>query len=418
MERDYEGGDGRRDLNVKCNWQPTRLRRIFGCRIGTVRILIVTGIFPPDVGGPASYVPVIAEHLVTAGHEVRTITLADGKPETHDQFPFVVTRIPRTLPLLWRFTAVVRVLVAQRSWAELIYVNGLALESFVANLLMRKPLAAKVVGDWAWERATTRAMTTLTIERFQRPQHNPKLALLKFLRNLPLRMADRIIVPSYYLRRLVSGWRIDPSRLIVIYNSFECVAPADTARYRAPSDYAHLVTACRLVPWKGVDDLIRVVSTHQDWLLSVAGDGAERQRYESLAGELRCADRIRFHGNLGRHALTALMSTADAFVLNSAYEGLPHVVLEAFALGIPVVAADAGGTSEVVRDGDTGWLIPAASQAHLDAALTAVLSSPDRVRRAANALALLASQFTLQSMVEKTEDTLASASHARPGQHT
>ena len=375
-----------------------------------MRILIVTGIFPPDVGGPASYVPIIAEHLVTAGHEVRTVTLADAEPETRDRFPFVVTRISRTLPLLWRFTAVVRVLVAQRSWAELIYVNGLALESFVANLVMRKPLAAKVVGDWAWERATTRAMTKLTIEQFQRPQHNPKLVLLKFLRNLPLRTADRIVVPSYYLRHLVSGWQIDPSRLIVIYNSFERVSPADPGEYRVPSDYAHLVTACRLVPWKGVDDLIRVVSTHHDWLLSVAGDGPQRHRYESLAADLGCADRVRFYGNLSRHRLAALMSTADVFVLNSTYEGLPHVVLESFALRVPVVATNAGGTSELVRNGETGCLIPPASPADLEAAVGTILSDDSRVRHIENATTLLASQFKRDIMCCETEVALTSLS--------
>ena len=379
-----------------------------------MRILIVTGIFPPDVGGPASYVPLIAEYLVTAGHEVRTVTLADRMPEGPDRFPFPVMRIPRSLPLVWRFTAVVRVLVAQRGWAEVVYVNGLALESFVANLVMRKPLVAKVVGDWAWERATNQCMTAVTIDQFQRPQRNPKIAVLKLLRSLPLRRAGRVIVPSCYLRRLVLGWRIDSDRLTVIYNSFDRIPPADAASFRAPEDCSHLVTACRLVPWKGVDGLIRVVAGHQDWLLSVAGDGPQRQRYESLARELKCANRIRFYGNLSRRQLAALVSTSDVFVLNSTYEGLPHVVLEAFALGVPVVATNAGGTGEVVRDNDTGWLIPPASPENLDAAVRAILSGNDRARRTDNATALLTAQFNPEVMFRKTEDTLTTATHDKP----
>ena len=379
-----------------------------------MRILIVTGIFPPDVGGPASYVPLIGEYLVTAGHDVRTVTLADRMPENPDRFPFPVMRIPRSSPLFWRFTAVVRVLVAQRGWAEVVYVNGLALESFVANLVMRKPLVAKVVGDWAWERATNQCMTTVTIDQFQRPQRNPKIAVLKLLRSLPLRRAGRVIVPSCYLRRLVLGWRIDSDCLTVIYNSFDRIPPADAASFRAPDDCAHLVTACRLVPWKGVDGLIRVVAGHQDWLLSVAGDGPQRQRYESLARELECGDRIRFYGNLSRRQLAALVSTSDVFVLNSTYEGLPHVVLEAFALGVPVVATNAGGTGEVVRDGDTGWLIPPASPENLDAAVRAILSGNDRARRTDNATALLTAQFNPEVMFRKTEDTLTTATHDKP----
>ena len=371
-----------------------------------MRILIVTGIFPPDMGGPASYVPRISDDLVTAGHHVEVVTLADGASPAQSRYPFIVTRIPRSLPLRRRFGAVVSALLARRWRTDVIYVNGLALEAFAANLLMRKPLVAKVVGDWAWERAVNRGMTSMSIDEFQQRTRSAALSCLKLLRSLPLRATHRVIVPSRYLQGLVSRWGIDPRRLRVIYNSFERVPVANPDAFRVGPNRAHLVTACRLVSWKGVDDLIRVVAGHPDWVLSVAGDGPERRRYEDLAQQLACAQRIRFYGNLPPSQVAALVSTGDAFVLNSSYEGLPHVILEAFALAVPVVANDAGGTGEVVRDGETGWLIPPRSPVALDAALQALLSADDRSRITGNATALLRRQFDRSVTFRETEEVL------------
>ena len=71
------------------------------------------------------------------------------------------------------------------------------------------------------------------------------------------------------------------------------------------------------------------------------------------------SDRVYFAGQRNKEETFALMAACDLFVLNSSYEGFPHVVLEAMCAGLPVVATEVGGTPELVRDGENGLLISA-----------------------------------------------------------
>jgi glycosyltransferase involved in cell wall biosynthesis len=125
-----------------------------------------------------------------------------------------------------------------------------------------------------------------------------------------------------------------------------------------------------LVPWKCVDMVIEALVSCPDIGLVIVGDGSERQRLEGFANTLNVADRVYFAGQARQAEAIHLMAACDFFVLNSTYEGLPHVVLEAMSLGLPVVATAVGGTPEVICEGDNGRLITPAD----DDALVRVLS--------------------------------------------
>jgi glycosyltransferase involved in cell wall biosynthesis len=100
------------------------------------------------------------------------------------------------------------------------------------------------------------------------------------------------------------------------------------------------------------------------------------------------------------------MAAGDLFVLNSTYEGLPHVVLEAMSLGLPVVATAVGGTPELVQDGKNGRLIAPQDDDALHMVLTELLSTPlERQRLAVGAKQTLAS-FSVEAMVEATAGIL------------
>jgi glycosyltransferase involved in cell wall biosynthesis len=370
-----------------------------------VNLLLVTGIFPPDIGGPATYVPTLARELVNRGHEVAVVTLSDALTRDDRTYPFRVVRLQRGLTQPLRFLVTVWTLVRQGRQADLLFVNGLYPEALVANFFLRRPLVQKIVGDWAWEWTTNEGWITENFEEFQKNKYGLQVEALKTLRNLCVRYADKSIVPSRYLARWVAAWGVPEEKLVVIYNAVELpngVPPAEVPL----STPLKIVTVGRLVLWKHVDKLIRALARLEGAGLVIVGDGPERPALQKLAGEAGVADRMYFAGQRSKTETFALMTACDLFVLNSTYEGLPHVALEAMSCGLPVVATAVGGTPEVVEDGRNGRLVPPLGDGALHEALSQLLSTPSERQRLADGARQTVERFHLARLVAETEVVL------------
>lgn len=168
-------------------------------------------------------------------------------------------------------------------------------------------------------------------------------------------------------------------------------------------------TVCRLTPIKGIEYLIRasaIVREHrkrQPVKLVIVGDGPLRSALEHLAREVDVADDTLFLG--ARTDVYDLMATFDVLALPSLHEGIPMVVLEAMAVGVPVIASAVGGIPEIVKDGQEAVLVPAQDGNALAHAID-VLSSDaalwDRLRKAARVR--VESQFSIDNTASKTGD--------------
>ncbi len=322
-----------------------------------MNILITSGIFPPDIGGPASYVPKIADYLSSLGHQVTVFCLTDEFTFDDDQFHFKVVRLNRKLFLPLRILLGAWMIRKLAKEADLVYANTIAIESHIGSWLAGKRIIHKVVGDYAWERARNKRWFSGTIDQYQSAQKVFRLKLLDFLRNWPLKKADLLIVPSMYLKNIVMGWKIPPDKIKVIYNAVKVdsswVNPIDE-----PRRPVNLVTVCRLTSWKRVDGIIRVLSSFPEMTLTVVGDGPERQLLGELATELNLEERVTFVGHVSNEKVLHHLSLADLFILNSTYEGLPHVLVEAMLCHLPVICNDVGGCAEIVQHGINGYLMP------------------------------------------------------------
>jgi glycosyltransferase involved in cell wall biosynthesis len=159
------------------------------------------------------------------------------------------------------------------------------------------------------------------------------------------------------LANWIVKWGVPTERIAVIYNAAEIPDGVEPLPIPLKTPIK-AVTVGRLVPWKQVDGLIEALREIPELGLVVVGDGPERPRLERIAQELGVSGRVYFAGQRSKRETLSLMAACDLFVLNSTYEGLPHTVLEAMALGLPVIATAVGGTPEVVRDGETGLLVP------------------------------------------------------------
>jgi glycosyltransferase involved in cell wall biosynthesis len=353
--------------------------------------------------------------LAERGHSITVLTLSDCLDHDDGQYGFRVVRLPRRLSKLWRYLRTVREIIRLGQDADVVFVNGLAMEAVLANLWLGKPLVQKVVGDLAWERATNRGWVQDGFEEFQKRRYGLKVESLKALRAWWTCRASRVIVPSHYLAGWVMQWGVPEEKMAVIYNAVE---PFDGVRTAVVPLWTPLkaVTVGRLVPWKRVDRVIEALMACPTLGLVIVGDGSEHKRLEGLANTLNVADRVYFAGQVSQAETIGFMAACDLFVLNSTYEGLPHVVLEAMSLGLPVVATAVGGTPEVVCDGDNGRLIAPIDDDMLVQVLSDLVSSPGELQRLARSARSTVAQFGFRDLLEATEVVLWESAQVREKQ--
>lgn len=367
-----------------------------------MRVLVVTGIFPPDHGGPASYVPTVARGLMQQGHEIAAvITLSDrlDHDDRHYGFPVVRLLRARFRPLRWAQTVLEIARLARQT--DVIYLNGLVLEGILAaKLFAHRPAVVKVVGDLIWEKARNSRATRLELDAFQAARLPLRWRLLRWLQGWYTALADAVITPSHYLAGIVAGWGVNAARVHIVYNAV--TLPPATQSSMGSYD---LVSVARLVSWKGLADLIEVAGG-LGLRLRIVGDGSLRSELEVLA--LQRGAQVSFAGHVAHDQIPDEIRSARLFVLNSSYEGLPHIVLEAKAAGVAVLASSAGGTPETIHHGVDGWLVPVNDKEALAAGIQRLLDD-DRTRAdlAQAGFRQVAEQFSFTFQIEATTAVLA-----------
>lgn len=191
-------------------------------------------------------------------------------------------------------------------------------------------------------------------------------------------------------------------------------APREASEARArlglPAEGPVVTYVGKLVPRKGVDALVEAMGILARRpggapLLVAGGIGPMLEGLERRAAELGVADRIRFVGKIPHDDVGWWMAAGDVFVLPSHSEGLPTVVCEAMNCGRPVVATAVDGTPEIVRDGETGLLVPPRDPEALAAALARVLEEPGlAARMGAEALRIGRETYTWDANAARMEE--------------
>jgi glycosyltransferase involved in cell wall biosynthesis len=369
-----------------------------------VRILIVSGIWPPDVGGPATHAPEVAEFLRARGHEVEVLTTAATEPAPRS---YPVHWIPRRLPAARRYArgAVLAARAARR--ADVVYSTGMIGRTRVGALVGRAPRVVKLTGDPAYERALRYGVTSLPLDAFQR-SHGLRIATLRTIRNLAMSGARLYVCPSESLRRIASGWRlVAPERLRVLPNPVVVPELDDREQLRRRHGFSGptLVAAGRLVPQKALGVALEALRECEGVSLVLAGDGPEREPLEKLARGLP----VRFLGAQPRETVLELLAAADAVLLSSTWENFPHAVVEGLATGTPVIATAAGGVTEIVEDGVNGLLVPPQDPPALAGAIRRFLADEALQDRLRGGAAASVAGYAPERIYEQLESLLAEA---------
>jgi glycosyltransferase involved in cell wall biosynthesis len=370
-----------------------------------LKILIVTGIFPPDHGGPASYVPAIATALAHNHTILGVMTLSESLEQDDSIYPFPVVRILRRRNRLLRQLLTILKITRLALNADVVYLNGLFLEGVLACKISNKPVVIKVVGDLIWEKLRGKGITGETLDTFQTETHGITTEALKKLQYWYINQANLVITPSYYLAKIVQGWGIPEEKIKVIHNSVYGLPTINTETQTASAD---CVTVARIEPWKGIAELIQIAIQNQ-WSLHVVGEGSLRQSLENQVQENKANHLIKFIGAVPKSQVFTEIAKAKVFILNSSYEGLPHIVLEAKAVGVPVIATAIGGTPETITDGVNGFLVTLGDLDELTQKIRFLLNHPEERQRIGMAgYQQVKTNYSFDAMLQETEKTLKS----------
>ncbi len=328
-------------------------------------ILIATGLFPPESGGPATYSKLLMDKLPGLGIEARVL-------------PFSTVR---HLPKVVRHAAYFFKCLRQARGVDVIYAQdpvSVGFPAYLTALLLNKKFMVRLGGDYAWEQARQRHGIKDELDEFQTKRYGLRTEALRSLQRFVVRRARAVVVPSEYMKRIVSTWT-NPAKVHRIYSSITLPPPFELPTDR-PDGFLVLSIA-RPVPWKGLDGLARAVARDNSWTLKIVND-------------------------LPYRLAMGWVKAADVFVINSTYEGLSHLLVEAMSLGTPVIATRVGGNPELIDDGETGLLIPAKDDDALYAAIKNVHDNKEAAQaRAAKALGKV-KEFSMDKAIHSIADLL------------
>lgn len=364
----------------------------------------MSGIWPPDVGGPASHAPEVAAVLTERGHTVEVVTTASAPPAPQ---PYRVRYASRSLPPGPRHVAVSALVAASARKADVVYAASMLGRTTVGTAFAHVPLVMKISGDPAFERSLRRGWYAGTLAEFQRARLGPQAAALRRWRTLAAARPAQLVCPSAFLREIVLSWGSPPDRVTVVPNAAPPLPELPSrseARERFGDDGPTLAFAGRLTAAKALDVAFDAVGQVDGVTLLVAGDGEERARLAA-----RAPANVRLLGSLDRRGVLELFRAADAALLSSAWENFPNALIEALAVGTPVLATRVGGIPEIVVDAENGLLVPAGDADALAGAIRRFFADGDLRARLTAAAAPSAQRFAPERTVEQLEAILQKA---------
>jgi glycosyltransferase involved in cell wall biosynthesis len=286
---------------------------------------------------------------------------------------------------LWRLARVLRT-----SGAHIVHAHKFGSNVWAATLgrLVGVPVVIAHEHTWSFERQLARRL----IDRF-----------------VVAGLSDAVIAVSEAdRRRMISIVGMPPERVTLIPNGIPEPHPRHAASVRAnlgiADDAPLLVQTAVLRPQKAIGTMLEAMAILREdepaARLVILGSG-DRRALQTRAAELAVLDVVSFIGQ--RDDVADILAAADVGVLSSDFEGMPLAILEYMAAGLPVVSTDVGGVREVVREGETGLLVPRGDGRALAERIGRLIADPELARRMGqNGRRLQLAQFSAAAMVRET----------------
>lgn len=314
------------------------------------KICILTGIYPPEVGGPATFAEHFSEFAIESGVRVKILSYCDGKSRKIKRNNLVIFQLSRDFPLPIRYLLICLKIL----WAYLrgyrVIANGCFLEIALLRMFFPIKFITKIPGDIVWERARNMELTSSDIDSFQDEHLKFSLRVMRFLFHYSISHSSQVIVPSRHLSKLAIMWGAKSQKVRIIYNSISL----EDFPFLRNNDYDFdLLCVARLVKWKGLREVIEVAAK-MGLSLGLVGTGPEEKELKELSARLKA--RVTFLGNKSQRELSSIYARSKYFILNSNFEATSYALLEARATGLVSIGRLNTGSEEVISDRNDGLL--------------------------------------------------------------
>jgi glycosyltransferase involved in cell wall biosynthesis len=361
-----------------------------------MKCLLISGIYRPEIGGPATYLPTLAKALIDQSNQVEVITLKNlNAPAQIENWP--VNYITRDQNLLLRFIKTIILIIRKAKSIESIFSNGLIQETAVALLFIKRKSVAKVVSDPVWERALNNSETSLNVVEFNNSNLNFKHKLQRILLRWSLNRFEVITCPSIQLKNIIENWGVYKP-IEFIPNGVSLVAEKSTV-----SDF-DLVTVCRLISLKNIDKMIQA-SVKTNVSVAVVGSGPEESNLSELAGSLGA--NVTFLGQLDKNEVNKVLLRSKIYLNLSDHEGLSFSLLEAMSCGLPSIVSNIQGNTNVITNGIDGIVIDAKNENQLINAIKTLMDSQStRLEYGLAARSKIKSEYLQEIQIGKVLDLL------------
>ena len=345
------------------------------------KICLVTHFFPPHIGGIEKVAEEQCKRLSKLGYQISVLTSKTHKQNEHriegiHVFPYPVLSLaervglPYPVPLFKAykiFTEVIRK-------CDIVHVHG--------HPYMSSYIACKIAKKYKKPLILTQHNTFIDFRSW--------LNIVEQLNDwvvgsMVLKDADKVITVSRKTMEYVLKLGADKSKTSVMYNGVDqnFFYPMNKERSKdklgLPENKLLILTVRRLVYKNGLDTLLESASLLArdcpNLLFIVVGNGPDRKFMTNRIRQLGVNDNVRLAGFVPEELLPLYYNAADYFVIpSSSGEGLPLVLLEAMACGLPVIATTVGGTPEIIKDMVNGALVPPRNQEALAQAISKLIS--------------------------------------------
>lgn len=310
-----------------------------------MKILIATGIFKPELGGPATVALELAKRLKATGHSVTVITYSNQPTYSFDEdlaFPIIrIVRRRNKISNYYRYYRAVSKAMPEHDITYTLDWFSAGVPIWLASRSTHIPYIVRVGGGYIWEKYLAENKPPLTLKEFYARGLHKKYRLFFWLIQKVLQNAQRVVFNSDEQRKLYQNiYNLKPENVLTIYNAIPenrlsgLVNSYNTSHHERDKE---IVFAGRLIKMKNIESLIRAFAKLKDqtFRLLIMGDGPLENELKQLVRDLRLEKRVDFIPAMSQSDLYKRIVNSYLVVIPSWTDISPHQAYECLALGIP-----------------------------------------------------------------------------------